>query len=107
MGLVSPNAGSVWFHVDHAGNVVDVRTGGWHFQPATGSTWITPPPMALPDYAELHAAAKVSMPAFEAELVGGPWSDFYWQALPTGADREIFRGFVAFQPPVARIAPLN
>lgn len=103
MGDTASNLGGPWMHTDPAGNVLDVRLGGYHYTPATGSAWTTPGPMAPGDYAALHGAAWTSGPAFASAIAGTSWGTFY--AGLDAADKLAIRRLVADCPPRVKVAP--
>lgn len=105
MGSVAPNNGGPWMHTDSAGNVLDVRLGGYHFDPVTGPAWIVPPPMSVADYTMLYAAAWTGAAAFGTVITAGPWSAYYSQTLPGLPEREMLRKLVADTPPRAKVSP--
>ena len=100
MGDVSSNVGTPWFHTDPAGNVIDVRAGGFHI--GVGTPWQPPPPILLSEYSLIHAAAWTSAGAFDAQTAASGWSAWYATILPV-ADRPLWRRMCARVAPIAKI----
>jgi hypothetical protein len=103
MGDVASNIGGPWLHTDPAGNVIDVRVGGYHHTPTTGAAWIAPPPLTPTIYSVVYAAAWTGATTFAATIATTVWAT--WYAALSVPDREAFRWLVLARVPADKVGP--
>lgn len=102
-GDTASNCGGPWFHADPSGAVLDVRVG-FHYQPVTGSVWVSPAPIPVSVYVELHAAAWLGHAAFVSEIATTAWGAWFASYYTDPYAAQIFRRLVAATPPRVSVA---